>query len=317
MKLLLVETTAYAPVSPLFKEACEAKAQADASFDWRLMDESAYSWPWTFEYNVLSRSAQYKPDVVLFVKGTLATKECLQRLKSYAGKLVCFQTDDPWNPAACHARIVHAIPMYDLYATCKTAIMEDLTTAGSKTVIYVPCGYKPEIHHMNDRLPSYYTDPFACDVSVIGGADEERIGIVKNLITAMPDLNLKLYGGYWNREPALSKYAHGHVYGWQYREAIRNAKVVLNILRSANRDQHNMRTFEIPACGGVQLTERTPEHEELLGKSHMFTTKDDLIDDVAGLLENFEDWERRKIVGGGPMKDCTWNVRLDQMLKAL
>lgn len=323
MKLLLVETMAYAPVSPLFKESCEALARKDASFHWKLFDDGQYSWTWNFEYRLLNVASQCRPDVVLFVKGPLATPDCLQRLKQYAGKLVCWQPDDPWNHAACpHERVKECIPYYDLYATCKTAVMDDLVKAGAQKVIYVPCGYKPEIHFIEDLNVDYHTEQFTCDVAVIGGADQERIGIVKNLVKALPDLSLKLYGGYWDRDDELVQYAKGHVYGWRYRAAIRNAKVVLNILRSANRDQHNMRTFEIPACGGIVVTKRTAEHDAIYGYAYSKYTEDyqiplaiketlECIGTPKGLVEVTTETQVNNI------KDCTWNARLDQMLKAL
>lgn len=304
MKLLLVETTHYAPISPLFKEACEAKAVSDPSFSWRLMDEGMYSWPWTFEYNLLARAAQFKPDVVLFVKGTLATKGCLWRLRPYVGRLVCWQPDDPWNPSACHQRIQEAIPYYHLYATCKTSIIDDLKKDGAEKVVYVPCGYKPEIHFIDDSLLECHAAPFKCEVAVIGGADEERIGIVKHLLKAMPDLNLKLYGGYWDRDPSLAKYAEGHVYGWAYRAAIRHAKVVLNILRSQNRDQHNMKSLEIPACGGTMLTEKTKEHSDL-GLIHYYYSHTNELPRILSQMTH---------VSSYVSPQHTWNARLEQIL---
>lgn len=45
-------------------------------------------------------------------------------------------------------------------------------------------------------------------------------------------------------------------------KAIANAKVSLGFLRKENRDDYTQRTFEIPACGGVLLAERSRRHCE-------------------------------------------------------
>src|SRR5258708_13854315 len=79
----------------------------------------------------------------------------------------------------------------------------------------------------------------------------------------MPDVKLALYGDYWERVRALRPYARGSAVARDFRLAVGGAKIAANLVRRANRDDHVMRTFEIPACGGFMLTERSATHEEL------------------------------------------------------
>ena len=103
----------------------------------------------------------------------------------------------------------------------------------------------------------------------------------------LPDVRLALWGGFWRRHRRLGRYCRGIARGREYRLAISGAAVVVNLVRRANRDGHVMRTFEVPACGGCVLTERTAEHEDLFTQdveTRFFGTPEELVRQVDRLL---------------------------------
>jgi spore maturation protein CgeB len=82
----------------------------------------------------------------------------------------------------------------------------------------------------------------------------------------MPSLDLVIWGNHWAercRSPRLSTYIKGYALtGLSYAMAICSAKINLAIMSSHSvglEDQTTTRTYEIPACGGFMLHERSPE----------------------------------------------------------
>jgi spore maturation protein CgeB len=91
-------------------------------------------------------------------------------------------------------------------------------------------------------------------------------------------------------------------------------------VRRANRDDHVMRTFEIPACGAFMLTERTDTHLELFEEDReaaYFSSADELVSKVLYYLRH--DSERMRISEAGYKKLSngrhTYGDRLAQIIE--
>jgi spore maturation protein CgeB len=106
------------------------------------------------------------------------------------------------------------------------------------------------------------------------------------------------------------------------RKAVGAAKVVLCLVRRANRDGHVMRTFELAAMGACMLTEDTTDHRELFGPEGQavmyFRNEVEMVDKLRWLLEHKADRQRlqdaaRRLVTQGRH---TYQDRLQAMLAA-
>jgi spore maturation protein CgeB len=283
LRILLYDTTAYAPSSPLFLEALEELSREEGH-EFVFFDEAPYvrglnssliqkaafrllrRRPLAYRRlnrDFLATALQFRPEVVLVVKGAFVAPQTLRRIKEETGAvLVNYATDDPWNPRVSTPDLVRAIPYYDLYACTKRAIMPDVQAAGCLRVIFVPFGYKPTVHYPEKPAAPEEHTRFESDVVFIGTCDADRVPYFEALAKNLPDLRLHLYGGYWHRHPLLRRYYRGFALGRDYRLALGAAKIALNFVRHANRDRHTLRSFEIPACGAFMLAERTEEHLE-------------------------------------------------------
>jgi len=203
----------------------------------------------------------------------------------------------------------------------KKEIMSDVRRAGCANVVYVRFGYKPEAHFPESPETVEERERFACDVMFVGGCDAHRIAYFEALIRAMPEVKLRLYGMYWERVRALRPYARGFAVGREYRLAIGGAKIAANLVRRANRDDHVMRTFEIPACAGFMLTERSATHDELFSEDHeavFFDSPDEFVAKVRSYLGRDED--RARIAAAGHRKITqgrhTYADRLVEIIQA-
>lgn len=309
--ILLVDTTLYAPASPLFMHAMEESASRRSFFD-----EGPYMGPLTKSFvhkiarrlrggrpltagalnrDLLEQCRGFRPEVILIVKGSYIRANTLAEIKRITGaKLVNFATDDPFNPANSTPDLLECIPQYDLYVCTKKAIMPDVLRVGAKQVCFVPFGYHPNVHFPELPASTEERARFSCDVAFIGAADNDRLDTVRAL-SKVPNLTLNLYGGFWEKLPEARKYARGLVLGRDYRLAIAGAKIVIGLVRRANRDGHAMRTFEIPACRGFMLAERTEEHMQFFREHEhvgFFGSPSELVNKVRYYLDSPDNRER-------------------------
>src|SRR5262249_45708263 len=219
---------------------------------------------WALNKGLLTSISSFCPDVVLVIKGPFISPYTLNRIKEETKTfLINYATDDPFNPIVNSKDLIKSIALYDLYVCTKKAIMTDVQRYGCKNVVFVPFGFKPSVHFPEKPVTAEEKARFTSDVTFLGGCDRDRIPFFETLIRALPNINLHLYGGYWDRHATLCRNYRGFAIGRDYRLALGGTKIAINLVRRANRDGHVMRTFEIPACGAFMLADRTEEHLDM------------------------------------------------------
>lgn len=341
MRILLFDTSQYAPTTPLFGPALESLAQ-EGRVEFVFVDEAEFVAP--VERSLAARAfrkllgrphtakamnrrmvevaAEFRPDVVLVVKGTYLTADTLDRIRDGTGAVLAnYATDDPFNPVHRDSRLLESLLRYDLVASTKRAIIPDLEDLGCPRVEFIPFAYQPAVH-FPEAPTSDERERFRSDVVFIGGADDDRAPYFERLLDAIPDLDLSLYGGFWDRYRSLAPYHRGFATGRDYRLALNGAKIAVNLVRRANRDDHVMRTFEVPACGAFMLAERTPTHKGIFEdgeEAAFFDTPDDLVERVGQYLD--DDHTRRCVAAAGRARIVkgahTYRDRLEEILSHL
>ena len=271
-----------------------------------------------FERALLETAAAGRPDVVLIVKGPYVRPQVLRRLRQLGATLVNFSTDDPFSPVAKYPYLRDAIREYDVYATPRTANIPQLRAHGARKTPTIPFAYKPSVHFVDaGDVP----DDEGCDLLFIGGADPDRTEFFRRVVALWPDDRLQLYGNYWNRDTVLRRFWRGFAFGDLYRTATRRAACTINLVRRLNRDGHVMRTFEVPACGGCMLAERTSDHESFFEDgvdALFFETPEDVVRQARSVLA--DRGRRQAIAASGHARVLrdrhTYRDRLQTLLTA-
>jgi spore maturation protein CgeB len=201
----------------------------------------------------------FNPNLVLVVSGNLISAHALQTVRNETNAtLYHFYGEDFFNSLNTTSTLREAAYFYDHFFTTKTFNIPELAAIGLHHVSYLPFGYRPNCDNpitidQTDRME------FGSDLAFIGTWEEER---ATNL-AQLTEFNLRIWGASWHRADkklGLGKAIQNRaVYCDEMSRVINASKINLAFLRKANRDRHTSRTFEIPACGGFQLSERTDE----------------------------------------------------------
>ena len=232
---------------------------------------------------------RFRPDLVLVVSGNLITSRALVEIKnSTAAALFHFHNEDISNQLNTTATLRKAIRRYDHVFTTKSFNVDTLSLMGSRAVTYVPHGYRDNCHFPVSVDPKD-RKRYGSDVVFVGTWERSRSETLEQL----DGFNLRVWGNDWHKLPRKSRLrsrVEGRpVYGDELARVFGASKISLSFLRKANRDLHTSRTFEIPACGGFQLSERTEEvlnfFEE--GKEiECFSSLDELRDKITYYLKH-------------------------------
>ena len=129
---------------------------------------------------------------------------------------------------------------------------------GLNNITYIPCGYIPG-SHFPVNISQADRQEYGSDLAFVGTWEAERASTLAQLT----EFDLRIWGGYWHKARKileLQKAIQNRlVYCDQMSRVFNASGINLAFLRKANRDHHDQRTFEIPACGGFELSERTDE----------------------------------------------------------
>lgn len=248
-----------------------------------------------FNKAIISEASSFKPDYVLIYKGAFLLPETIHELKGRNITMVNFYPDVSFHTHG--SLLARTLPLYQHVFSTKTFGVEDMRTQlGVKNATFIPHGFDPDIHRAID-LSSLNTSYFECDVSFIGGWSAKKEHYLEVLKSALPNLNLKIWGGRWNNchsNILVPSIQNTSILGDLYSIAIQSSKINLGLLHekvvgASSGDLITSRTFHIPGAGGFMLHERTSEvalYFEEDKEIACFDSPKELVDKVSFYLNN-------------------------------
>lgn len=216
--------------------------------------------PWIRKANreMILEIKKNQPDVlIVFGQNRVLTSALAQIKAMFQIKIVYIWQD---TLLFLGSNQINSLSLYDLICTYSKSNIKPLQYLGGRNVVWLPLGADPHLH--SQVTPR---EQFKCDVAFIGQWRPEREAAIVALINKLPNLNIKIWGPDWKRRSKNSSIRNSwqgrSLYGKEFAQAIVSASVNLNIIDDTNYPAANMRFFEIPCAGGLQISSTCPEME--------------------------------------------------------
>lgn len=230
-------------------------------------------------------ATKFRPDLIWVFKGMEIFPASLKWAREKNTILLNYNPDNPFiftGSGSGNKNVAQSIDLYHLHFTYNLEIKEKLQKEYNAKTFFLPFGYDVDESIISD-CEKEEEIVRAC---FLGNPDKQRAEFIMDL--ARHGVEIDLYGNNWagflNHDLIR---IFPPVYNSDFWKTLYRYRVQLNLMRIHNENSHNMRSFEVPGVGGIQLAPDTPEHREFFvpGKEiFLFTGVDDCTKQLHQLL---------------------------------
>ena len=211
---------------------------------------------------MLTLARDLKPDIIWVFKGMEILPDTLKKIRRGNLKLVNYNPDHPFifsGKGSGNTNVTQSVGLYDLHFCYHEGLRQQIAGRYQLPAVYLPFAFDLSI----DGFEKATLHPERKKICFIGNPDRFRVDTI--LMLSRAGFEIDIYGHGWQRTKLALNINIGiydAVYGQEFWNKLRQYRVQLNIFRKHNLGSHNMRSFEVPAVGGIQLT---PFSEEQAG----------------------------------------------------
>lgn len=203
---------------------------------------------------------QFHPTHIWVFKGMEITPASLKWAKQQGIKLVNYNPDNPFifsGKGSGNSNITNSIDLYDFHFTYNLEIKRQLGEEHNAKTSFLPFAYDVS----QELFEECATATEVIKACFLGNPDNQRAAFLEQL--AAKGIEIDVFGNNWQKFVSHKNIiTHTPVYGNEQWKTLRKYRIQLNIMRPHNLNSHNMRTFEIPGIGGIQVAPFTKEHRE-------------------------------------------------------
>jgi spore maturation protein CgeB len=325
MKILIVGTWTHPMYEKSIADALSSQGHCVVKFSWekyfntllgRFEEKYCINGLITKKFNekLVDFSKNFEPDILLIWRGVKVLPSTMIKLRRLKVQYISsYNHDDftgpssgapvPWHHKLFWRNFLRCAPFYDSHFVKRQLNIEHLKSLGAKRAFIMPMWFVKELHKPV-KLSQLELLRFETDVVFVGHYEPDgRELSLRALIEA--GIKVKLWGGhYWSRVVLGDLYDRlapiVPAEGDDYAKALCGAKICLCFLSKLNRDTYTRRCFEIPACGGLMLAERTDDLLSFFKEDEeacFFSSKEELVQKAQWLLHNPQ--ERERIAAAG------------------
>lgn len=235
-----------------------------------------------------------QPDIIWLEWAKEYTLGFIQQLKKEQAnaRLISFLDDNPWGDRMedqwMWKDYFKIVRLFDVHIMKRERDVVELGKMGvdvSKCILWEHGMYSPVFFPAKENIEKKYP------VSFIGTCMDQRIELIGYLLEQR--IPIHIFGNSWIQRSDLPKrfptQFHKAVEGDAYAEVIRKSSICLGLVSHSNHDEWTMRTYEVPACAGVLLAERTPTHVRLFKEdinAAFFSNKEECVAKLLDLLSD-------------------------------
>ena len=217
-------------------------------------------WPlWTLmAHEAVALARRHRPQLVLATKAPFLGPESVRRLRLGGAPVAMIYPDSPYGAYTQRLDVLEVLGAYDRVYIGGHHVVSRLHADGVASAAYLPFAFDAADYAVDGHAatPSCRR---AHAIVFIGQRNDKRDA----WLAALAGLDVGVWGIGWERSDAARRAGHcihrDSVRGAAAGAIYRGATLALNVLLPDNVPAHNMRTFEIPPCGILMLTEATTE----------------------------------------------------------